>query len=126
MANKRVLHSLQRAIGFIEIRERSKYSGFIHALATVQHRLELDAQQVVTINNPLFVSHVLYASVFSYSFESGTLENPVCEPPQGMYEMTVDAANTPDVFDHLQIDFKRGKTVRQFAKNFEEYYRAYF
>ncbi|XP_062574845.1 argininosuccinate synthase-like [Saccostrea cucullata] len=48
---------------------------------------------------------------FSYSYESGVLEDPAKHAPPGIYQMTVDPEQAPDQAEKILISFKNGLPV---------------
>lgn len=42
------------------------------------------------------------------SYESGLLEDPKCEAPESLYQMTKNPKEWPDKGDKLDITFKKG------------------
>ena len=46
--------------------------------------------------------------LISFSYESGILENPRTEAPEGIYNMTMDPDKAPDTPVKLEITFKKG------------------
>jgi argininosuccinate synthase len=51
------------------------------------------------------------ANLLHISYEGGVLEDPWEEPPKGMFRMTVDPWEAPDIMETLTIEFERGDAV---------------
>lgn len=51
------------------------------------------------------------ANLMHISYESGILENPKTEAPNGIYNMTTDPEKAPDQVERIQITFKKGLPV---------------
>ncbi len=51
------------------------------------------------------------ANLFHTSYEGGILEDPWQEPPEDMFQMTVDPEKAPDQAEYLEIDFEKGVPV---------------
>ena len=48
------------------------------------------------------------ANLMHISYESGILEDPALEPPEGIYQMTVEPEKASDTKDTVIISFKGG------------------
>ena len=48
------------------------------------------------------------ANLMHISYESGILEDPALEPPEGIYQMTVEPEKASDTKDTIIISFKGG------------------
>ena len=51
-------------------------------------------------------------NIWGRSIESGPLENPAAEPPEGAFEWTVSPEEAPDEPGYLDIDFREGVPAR--------------
>ncbi len=51
------------------------------------------------------------ANLLHISFEGGVLEDPWVAPPKGMFRMTVDPWEAPDMMETLAIEFEKGDAV---------------
>ena len=51
------------------------------------------------------------ANVLHISYEGGVLEDPWVQPPKGMFRMTVDPWEAPDMMETLSIEFEHGNAV---------------
>ena len=51
------------------------------------------------------------ANLLHVSFEGGVLEDPWVAPPKGMFRMTVDPWEAPDMMETLSIEFEKGDAV---------------
>lgn len=52
------------------------------------------------------------ANLMHISYESGILEDPKCEGPEDIYQMTKDPKTSPDTPEKLEIHFKNGVPVK--------------
>lgn len=52
------------------------------------------------------------ANLMHISYESGILEDPFTEPPENLFQMTVDPKLTPNVPTKLDIEFNKGLPVK--------------
>ena len=51
------------------------------------------------------------ANLLHISYEGGVLEDPWVSPPKGMFRMTVDPWEAPDMMETLSIEFEKGDAV---------------
>ena len=51
------------------------------------------------------------ANLLHISFEGGVLEDPWVAPPKGMFRMTTDPWEAPDMMETLTIEYERGNAV---------------
>jgi len=51
------------------------------------------------------------ANLLHISYEGGVLEDPWVAPPKGMFRMTTDPWEAPDIMETLSIEFERGDAV---------------
>jgi argininosuccinate synthase len=51
------------------------------------------------------------ANLLHISYEGGVLEDPWVAPPKGMFRMTTDPWEAPDMMETLSIEFERGDAV---------------
>ena len=51
------------------------------------------------------------ANLLHISYEGGVLEDPWVAPPKGMFRMTVDPWEAPDMMETLSIEFEKGDAV---------------
>jgi argininosuccinate synthase len=51
------------------------------------------------------------ANLLHISYEGGVLEDPWEQPPEGMFRMTVDPWEAPDMMETLSIQFEKGDAV---------------
>jgi argininosuccinate synthase len=51
------------------------------------------------------------ANVLHISYEGGVLEDPWVQPPKGMFRMTTDPWEAPDMMETLSIEFEHGDAV---------------
>ena len=51
------------------------------------------------------------ANLLHISYEGGVLEDPWEQPPKGMFRMTVDPWEAPDMMETLSIEFEHGDAV---------------
>jgi argininosuccinate synthase len=51
------------------------------------------------------------ANLMHISYEGGVLEDPWCEPPAGMFRLTVDPERAPDDPESVEVDFEAGIPV---------------
>ena len=51
------------------------------------------------------------ANLLHISYEGGVLEDPWVAPPKGMFRMTVDPWEAPDMMETLAIEFEKGDAV---------------
>ncbi|CAL1547410.1 unnamed protein product, partial [Lymnaea stagnalis] len=62
----------------------------------------------VTLKSPWSMD----ANIMHISYESGVLEDPNHQAPEGLYQMTTDPEKAPDKPDIIEIEFKQGVPVR--------------
>ena len=48
------------------------------------------------------------SNMLHISYESGVLEDPAKPAPKGIYQMTCDAEDAPDVAEDMEITFEKG------------------
>ncbi len=51
------------------------------------------------------------ANLLHISYEGGVLEDPWVSPPKGMFRMTTDPWEAPDIMETLSIEFEKGDAV---------------
>ncbi len=51
------------------------------------------------------------ANLLPVSYEGGALEDPWEQPPKGMFKMTVDPWEAPDIMETFTVEFERGDAV---------------
>lgn len=61
----------------------------------------------VTRNSPYSIDENLWGR----SIECGPLEDPMAEPPEDAFKLTVKPEDAPSMPEYLEIDFERGKPV---------------